>query len=365
MLLFTSESVTMGHPDKVCDQISDAILDEYLKRDPYSRVAIECLITTNKLVIAWEVSSLYKINYKKVAQETLARIGYDSEEKWFDYKTADIEVLVHEQSPDIAQWVDHGWAGDQWIMFWFATNESDSYLPMTLHMAHQLTKKLEEVRINKHPDVLFPDGKSQVTIEYWEDWTPRRIDTIVVSAHHSKNLLEEQLHKIVREEVIDPVCKFRIDANTKIYINPTGAFTIGWPAWDTWLTGRKIIVDTYWGMGRHGGWAFSGKDPTKVDRSWAYMCRAIAKTLVRKWWCDNCEVQLGYAIGIAQPVSIHVHGTRTRGHTEEDAIEWIQKLDLSPNWIIKKLNLRNPIYQQTAFGWHFWKENLPREMMLE
>lgn len=361
--LFTSESVTIWHPDKICDQISDSILDECLLQDPNSRVAVECLITTNKLVISWEITTKAVVDYEKIARDVICDIGYDSDDKYFNGHTCDIEVLIHTQSPDIAQGVDIWGAWDQWIMFGYATNETPALLPMPIYFANLLTKRLREFREN-WADYILPDWKSQVTVEY-ENWMPKRIDTIVVSTQHIASLSHEKLEEIIRKEIIIPILWEYIDWDTKIFVNPTWRFVIWWPAWDTWLTWRKIIVDTYGWMWRHWWGAFSWKDPTKVDRSWAYMARHIAKTLVYNDWCNDCEIQLWYAIGVEQPVSIGVKWTRKNWHTEEEAEKFIQeKYDLSPRWIIKYLNLQRPIYQRTAENGHFSDSVFPREMVV-
>ena len=280
---FTSECVTQGHPDKVCDQISDAILDECFRQDPYSRVAVECLITDKKLIIAWEVTTKAQFSYEEVARKVLTDIGYSTQESWFDVKNSEIEVLVHTQSPDISQWVEVWGAGDQWIMFWYASNETEDYLPLTLDLSRKLALKLTEVRKNGTLPYLFPDWKTQVTAEMNENWGLERIDTVIISAHHSENVSLEKITEDLKKNVITPVLWWKIDDSVKIYINPTWKFVIWWPAGDTGLTWRKIIVDTYGGAWRHGWWAFSWKDPTKVDRSAAYMARFLAKNIVANW----------------------------------------------------------------------------------
>ena len=362
--LFTSESVTEGHPDKVCDQISDAILDACLKEDPYSRVAVECLITTNKLIIAWEVTTKANIAYVEIAKNVLKEIWYTSEESWFNPDTADIEVLIHIQSPDIAQGVDVWGAGDQWIMFWFATNESESMIPISLEFANNLAFLLSRARKTWAIPYLYPDGKTQVTIEFNEYWEAKRIDTIVISAQHKAGISQEQIRKDIKKHVIDAV-HFGIPSNdAKIIINPTGSFVIGGPAGDTWVTGRKIIVDTYWGWWRHGWGAFSWKDPTKVDRSAAYMARFLAKNIVDNWFCKKCEIQLSYAIGVLQPVSIFLEDFWTAWVDKEKIIGYIKEhYDLSPNGIINFLDLRKPIYKQTAAYGHFWPISYPWEKL--
>ena len=359
---FTSESVTEGHPDKVCDQISDGILDACLRQDPYSRVAVECLITTNKLVIAWEVTTKAEVDYVKVAKEVLADIWYTSQEAWFDKDTADIEVLVHTQSPDIAQGVDVWWAGDQGIMFWYASNESECFLPKSLEYANSLAFLLARARKTGAIPYLFPDGKTQVTVELNRKGEPERIDTIVISAQHKAWITQEQICKDIRKYVISPVFAPVLIEDTKIYINPTGSFVVWGPAGDTWVTWRKIIVDTYWGGWRHWGGAFSWKDPTKVDRSAAYMARFLAKNIVENALADRCEIQLSYAIWVAQPVSIFIEDFWTAKVDKERIIDYIRKhYDLSPNGIIDFLDLRRPIYRQTAAYGHFWPVSYPWE----
>ena len=358
--LFTSESVTEGHPDKICDQISDAILDACLTQDPYARVACECLITTNKLIIAGEITTTAKVNYEKIAREKIIEIWYDSEQKFFDGNTCEVEVLIHTQSPDIAMWVDIGWAGDQGLMFGYATNETESLLPMPIDIAHKLAKQLSVVRKNWILPYLRPDGKTQVTIatEEGKTW----IDTIVLSTQHSNTISQEQLKADIIEFVIYPIAKDNITQETKFNINPTGNFLIGWPAWDTGVTGRKIIVDTYWGMWRHGWGAFSGKDPTKVDRSAAYMARYLAKNIVASGVCDKCEIQIAYAIWVAQPVSIWLECFWTEKTNIDKVITTIyENFDLSPRWIIEKLDLRKPIYSATAKYGHFWRKEVAWE----
>jgi len=358
---FTSESVTEGHPDKICDQISDAILDACLKQDQYSRVAVECLITTNKLVIAWEITTKANVDYKQTAKQVLLDIWYNTEESWFDVENADYEILIHTQSPDIAQWVDTGWAWDQWIMFWYATNESENMIPITLEYANNLAFLLARARKSWAIPYLLPDWKTQVTAELNEKWEVERIDTIIISAQHKDWISQEQIKKDIKKYVID-AANFELNPDTKIFINPTWSFVIWGPTWDTWVTGRKIIVDTYWWGARHWGWAFSWKDPTKVDRSAAYMARFLAKNVVYNWLCDKCEIQLSYAIGVAQPVSIFLEDFWTAKIEKEKIIEYIKEhFDLSPNWIINFLNLRRPIYRQTASYGHFWPISYPRE----
>ena len=363
---FTSECVTQGHPDKVCDQISDAILDECFRQDSYSRVAVECLITDKKLIIAWEVTTKAQFSYEDIARKVLLDIWYSTHESWFDVENSDIEVLVHTQSPDISQWVEVWWAGDQWIMFWYASNETEDYLPFTLDLARKLSLRLTEVRKSWILPYLFPDGKTQVTAEINENWGLERIDTIIISAHHREDVSLEQITLDLKKHVIEKVLWREIDENLKIYINPTWKFVIGWPAWDTGLTWRKIIVDTYWGAWRHWWGAFSWKDPTKVDRSAAYIARFLAKNIIANWYCDKCEIQLSYAIWVAQPISIFLEDFWTAKIEKYKIIEYINDhYDLSPSWIIKFLDLRRPIYRKTAEVWHFWFDNYPWEKLVQ
>ena len=362
-ILFTSESVTEGHPDKICDQISDAILDACLEQDPFSRVACECLITTNKLIIAGEITTQAQVNYEAIARKVICDIGYDSEEKFFDGKNCEVEVLIHMQSPDIAMGVDTWGAGDQGIMFGYASNETQSFLPMPIDLAHKLAFQLSKVRKNWILPFLRPDWKTQVSVEY-ENGKAKRIATIVVSTQHSKDITQEELHKAIKKEVIAPIVGDLMDAQTVVHINPTGSFYVGGPVWDCGLTGRKIIVDSYGGMGRHGGGAFSGKDPTKVDRSAAYMARYLAKNIVASGLCEKCELQISYAIGVKQPVSLFLEDFWTAKVEKKLILEFIQNhFDLSPQWIIDFLQLRKPIYKTTASYGHFGKQELSREQL--
>ena len=362
-ILFTSESVTEGHPDKICDQISDAILDACLEQDPFSRVACECLITTNKLIIAGEITTQAQVNYEAIARKVICDIGYDSEEKFFDGKNCKVEVLIHTQSPDIAMGVDTWGAGDQGIMFGYASNETQSFLPMPIDLAHKLAFQLSKVRKSWLLPFLRPDGKTQVSVEY-ENGKAKRIATIVVSTQHSKDITQEELHKAIKKEVIVPIVGDLMDEQTLIHINPTGSFYVGGPVGDCGLTGRKIIVDSYGGMGRHGGWAFSGKDPTKVDRSAAYMARYLAKNIVASGLCEKCELQISYAIGVKQPVSLFLEDFWTAKVEKKLILETIQThFDLSPQWIIDFLQLRKPIYKATASYGHFGKQELSREQL--
>ena len=362
-ILFTSESVTEGHPDKICDQISDAILDACLEQDPFSRVACECLITTNKLIIAGEITTQAQVNYEAIARKVICDIGYDSEEKFFDGKNCEVEVLIHTQSPDIAMGVDTWGAGDQGIMFGYASNETQSFLPMPIDLAHKLAFQLSKVRKNWVLPFLRPDGKTQVSVEY-ENGKAKRIATIVVSTQHSKDITQEELHKAIKDEVIAPIVGDLMDEQTVVHINPTGSFYVGGPVGDCGLTGRKIIVDSYGGMGRHGGGAFSGKDPTKVDRSAAYMARYLAKNIVASGLCEKCELQISYAIGVKQPVSLFLEDFGTAKIEKKLILELIQNhFDLSPQWIIDFLQLRKPIYKTTASYGHFGKQELSREQL--
>ena len=362
-ILFTSESVTEGHPDKICDQISDAILDACLEQDPFSRVACESLITTNKLIIAGEITTQAQVNYEAIARKVICDIGYDSEEKFFDGKNCEVEVLVHTQSPDIAMGVDTWGAGDQGIMFGYASDETQSFLPMPIDLAHKLAFQLSKVRKSWLLSFLRPDGKTQVSVEY-ENGKAKRIATIVVSTQHSKDITQEELHKAIKDEVIAPIIGDLMDEQTLIHINPTGSFYVGGPVGDCGLTGRKIIVDSYGGMGRHGGGAFSGKDPTKVDRSAAYIARYLAKNIVASGLCEKCELQISYAIGVKQPVSLFLEDFWTAKVEKKLILETIQThFDLSPQWIIDFLQLRKPIYKATASYGHFGKQELSREQL--
>lgn len=364
--LFTSESVTEGHPDKICDQISDAFLDEYLKQDPESRVAIETLVTTGLVVVAGEVTSNAKFDKKaqeEVVREVIREIGYDKPELEFDANTCEIMLRLHTQSPDISQGVtasedkEQG-AGDQGLMFGFATNETKELMPMPILLAHKLTKKLSEVRKSKELPWLRPDGKSQVSVEY-EDGQPKKIETIVISTQHSPDVSNSEITDAIIEKVIKPVCGSLWSDRIKIHVNPTGKFEIGGPHGDAGLTGRKIIVDTYGGQGRHGGGAFSGKDPSKVDRSACYMCRYIAKNIVAAGLADKCEVQVAYAIGVAEPVSLMINTFDTGKIPEEDIENIVRKhFDMRPSAIISQLDLKKPFYKKTAAYGHFGRNEL-------
>ena len=359
--LFTSESVTEGHPDKICDQISDAILDEYLRRDPKSRVAVETMTTTGFVAVAGEVTS--KANFDKQEQEKLVRqtireIGYDDPELLFDADSCEVMLRLHAQSPDISQGVTATdekklGAGDQGLMFGYATNETKELMPMPILLAHKLTKKLADVRKTGELPWLRPDGKSQVSILYEGD-KPKKIETIVISTQHDPSVSNDELTNAITEKVIKPVCAELWSDDIKIHVNPTGKFVIGGPHGDAGLTGRKIIVDTYGGYGRHGGGAFSGKDPSKVDRSASYMCRYIAKNIVAAGLADKCEVQVAYAIGVAEPLSLMVNTFGTGKIPEEDIENLIRKhFEMTPAAIISHLDLNKPIYKKTAAYGHF------------
>jgi S-adenosylmethionine synthetase len=361
--LFTSESVTEGHPDKIADQISDAILDACLAQDPTSRVACETLTCTGLVVVAGEITTKAYVDFQTVVRETIRGIGYDDAKKGFDCDTCGVISTINRQSPDIAQGVDTGGAGDQGMMFGYATNETAEYMPTPISLAHKLALKLSEVRKSGLMAYLRPDGKSQVTVEYDSNHKPVRVDAVVISTQHAEfadkdansTLTNEQLRAEILEHVIQAVIQAELlDADTKYHINPTGRFVIGGPMGDSGLTGRKIIVDTYGGMGRHGGGAFSGKDATKVDRSAAYMARYIAKNIVAAGLADRCEVQLAYAIGVAEPVSVLVDTFGT-GKVSEDVLETLvrKNFGLTPKGIIEGLDLRRPIFQKTAAYGHF------------
>lgn len=363
---FTSESVTEGHPDKLCDTISDSILDKCIEQDKNARVAVETFASSNRITLAGQITFKGEIDYEKIVRETIKNIGYGDADIDIDYKTCQIDINITKQSPDIAMGVDVGGAGDQGIMFGYASDETENYMPYAISMAHKLSKKLTSVRKEKIIPYLRPDGKTQVTVEY-EDNKPKRIETILISTQHEAEIEQEQLKKDVIEKVIkQTVPEDMIDENTNIYINPTGRFVIGGPLGDTGLTGRKIIVDTYGGYARHGGGAFSGKDPSKVDRSSAYMMRHIAKNIVANGYAKKCEIQVSYAIGMEEPLSICVDTFGTGSKTEEELVELIkEKFDLTPDGIIKYLNLRQPIYSQTTNYGHFGKENLPWEKIIK
>ena len=359
--LFTSESVTEGHPDKVCDNISDAFLDEYLKQDPHSRVAVETMVTTDFVAVSGEVTSnadLDKKAQEELVRKTIREIGYDNKDLMFDAETCQVNLRLHSQSPDISQGVtatdvkEQG-AGDQGLMFGYATNETEELMPMPILLAHKLIQKLSQVRRDKTLPWVRPDGKSQVSVRY-EDNKPVKIETVVVSTQHSPEISQDEISKEIIDKVIKPVLGNLWNDEIKIHINPTGKFVIGGPHGDAGLTGRKIIVDTYGGFGRHGGGAFSGKDPSKVDRSACYMCRYIAKNLVAAQLADRCEVQLAYAIGVAEPVSLYVNTFGTNKIPEKQMEELVRKnFDMKPSGIISELDLKRPIYKKTASYGHF------------
>lgn len=373
--LFTSESVTEGHPDKIADQVSDAILDAILKDDPNARVACETTVTTGMALIAGEISTTTYVDIPKVVRETIKEIGYTRAKYGYDYETMAILTAIDEQSPDIAQGVDKALeyrdkdseeeieatgAGDQGLMFGYATNETETYMPLAIYLSHQLAKRLSDVRKDGTLNYLRPDGKVQVTVEYDENDNPVRIDTIVVSTQHAEDVALEQIQEDIKAHVIYPtVPENLINEQTKFYINPTGRFVIGGPQGDAGLTGRKIIVDTYGGYARHGGGCFSGKDPTKVDRSAAYAARYVAKNIVAAGLADQCEVQLAYAIGVAEPVSIAIDTFGTGKVSEGQLVEAVRKhFDLRPAGIIKMLDLKQPIYKQTAAYGHFGRTDV-------
>ncbi len=359
----TSESVTSGHPDKLCDRISDAILDACLEQDLDSRVACETLVTTGTVIVSWEITTKAQVNYTDLVRQTIKEIGYNESEACFDWDEVWVHLLINTQSPDIAQWVDTGWAWDQWIMYGYATNESDNYLPLPINLAHKLAKRLQDVRENWILPYLLPDWKTQVTIEF-EDHKPVRIDAIVISNQHRESVLGEELKKGIIEHVINPVVWDMIDDKTILHINPTWKFVIGWPKWDCGLTWRKIIIDTYGWVGRHWGWAFSGKDPSKVDRSWAYIARYLAKNIVASSICDRVEIQLSYAIWVVEPVSIYVDCFWTEKVPREKIIKTIKNnFDLSQNGIIEKLDLKRPIFKKTTSYGHFGRDDVSWEAL--
>lgn len=374
--LFTSESVTEGHPDKICNQISDAILDKVMEKDSNSRVACETVITTNLVLVMGEITTKAHVNIDQIVRDTIRQIGYNNKEYGFDCDDCNVIITLDEQSKDIALGVNQAFeikdnknsddelekigAGDQGMMFGYATNETEEYMPYPISLAHKLTRKLTEVRKNGKLSYLRPDGKSQVTVEYNEEGKPSRLDAVVLSTQHDANVAQEQIHEDIKKCVFDEVLPPEmVDENTKFFINPTGRFVIGGPNGDSGLTGRKIIVDTYGGYARHGGGAFSGKDCTKVDRSAAYAARYVAKNIVAAGLADKCEIQLSYAIGVAQPTSIMVDTFGT-GKIEDDKLVDIirEDFDLRPAAIIKMLNLRRPIYQQTAAYGHFGRTDI-------
>ncbi len=375
-LLFTSESVTEGHPDKMCDQISDAILDALLEQDPMSRVACETATTTGLVLVMGEITTRGYVDIQKIVRETVREIGYDRAKYGFDCDTCGVIVALDEQSADIAMGVDRALeakenrmsdeeleaigAGDQGMMFGYATNETEVYMPYPIYMAHKLARRLAAVRKDGTLPYLRPDGKTQVTVEYGEDGKPLRIDTVVLSTQHDENVTQEQIHKDIKRYVFDPILPpSMIDGETKFFINPTGRFVIGGPHGDSGLTGRKIIVDTYGSAARHGGGAFSGKDCTKVDRSAAYAARYVAKNIVAAGLAERCEIQLSYAIGVARPTSIMVDTFGTGKLSDSELVDIIRRhFDLRPAGIIRMLDLRRPIYKQTAAYGHFGRDDL-------
>jgi len=360
----TSESVTEGHPDKVCDQLSDAILDNLIAQDPDSRVAVECLVTTGSVHVSGEVTSRGFVDVQRVVRQTLKEIGYTNPKFGMDYEDAGVWVSIHGQSSDISQGVSEGQgddkeqgAGDQGMMYGYACNETEELMPLPITLAHKLTKRLSVVRKTDIIKGLGPDGKSQVSVEYEND-KPKRISAVVISNQHLAEVSEEILRKEILEKVITPICKDYMDEQTKVYINPTGRFVIGGPEGDTGLTGRKIIVDTYGGVGRHGGGAFSGKDPSKVDRSAAYAARYVAKNIVAAGLAEKCEVQLSYAIGISNPTSINIDCFGTNKIPEEKISKLVyENFNLTPRGIIEELNLRRPIFKKTAAYGHFGRND--------
>lgn len=358
---FSSESVTEGHPDKVCDQVSDAILDKMIEGDPDSRVAIECLTKTGFIMVAGEVTTDTYVDIQEVARETIRKIGYDNPHYGFDYETCGVMTSISEQSPDIARGVvekeyhEQG-AGDQGIMSGYACKETPELMPLPIMLAHKLTRKLAEVRKKNIIDFLRPDGKSQVTVEY-HDGVPQRLETVVVSSHHEPKIDYDEIETSIINEVIKPVCGDWLDDDTQYHINPTGKFVVGGPVADAGVTGRKIIVDTYGGVGSHGGGAFSGKDPSKVDRSGSYMARHIAKNIIAADLAEKCEVQIGYAIGVAEPVSVYVNGYCTEKVDRNEIAKAVREIfPLKPAEIIDYLDLKKPIYLDTASYGHFGRE---------
>ena len=360
--LFTSESVTEGHPDKVCDKVSDAILDEFLRGDPDSRVAVETMTTTDFVGIAGEVTSSASFDIEKIVRKTVSEIGYNDPALKFDADSCNVMVRLGKQSPDISQGVtaadnkEQG-AGDQGLMFGYATNETNELMPLPILLAHKLTKKLTDVRKSGELSWIRPDGKSQVSVRY-EDDKPKQLEAIVISTQHSPDISQDDITKQITESVIKPVCGEFWNDRIKIHVNPTGRFEIGGPHGDAGLTGRKIIVDSYGGMGRHGGGAFSGKDPSKVDRSACYMCRYVAKNIVAAGLADRCEVQVAYAIGVAEPVSLMVSTFGTNKISEDKIENLVNKyFDMRPAEIVKQLDLKRPIYQKTAAYGHFGRND--------
>ena len=376
--LFTSESVTEGHPDKLCDYISDSVLDAYFEKDPYSRVACETVAGKGQILVTGEITSNAEVDIEKIVRNAIKEVGFDNSETDIDYRTCKVLLNISKQSADIALGVDKSLenkegakeesegAGDQGMMFGFATDETEDYMPMPIYLAHKLAKRLTQVRKEKIIDYIRPDGKVQVTVEYEKD-KPSRIDTIVVSTQHNSDIDMDKLKSDIKEYVIKPIVPAELlDDETKYYINPTGRFVIGGPLGDSGLTGRKIIVDTYGGYSRHGGGAFSGKDPTKVDRSAAYMARFIAKNIVANGFAKKCEIQLSYAIGVAEPLSIYVDTFGTGIIPDDEIVKKIRNtFKLTPRGIINSLDLRRPIYKKTTNYGHFGKKDLPWEQIIK
>lgn len=364
--LFTSESVTEGHPDKICDQISDAVLDALLDQDPNSRVAVECFTTTGLVIVGGEVTTKGYVDVQKITRSVIEDIGYTNPEYGIDAEHAGILVSIHEQSPDIAQGVDRTsvddqGAGDQGLMFGYATNETPEFMPLPIMLAHQLAEQLAQVRKDGTIPYLRPDGKTQVAVEY-EDGKPKRLSNVVVAAQHHDNIDREKIQADIQKFVIEPICSHYIDKDTQFFINMTGKFVVGGPQGDTGLTGRKIIVDTYGGMGRHGGGCFSGKDPSKVDRSGAYMARYVSKNIVAAGLAERCELQVAYVIGRAEPTSIHVNTFGTGTVSDEVLVTAVKKVfDFRPGRIIEQLELLRPIYRATAAYGHFGRAEFPWE----
>ncbi len=353
----TSESVTEGHPDKIADQISDAVLDSLYAQDPYSRVAVECLTTTGLVIVAGEVTTRGYADVQQIVRRKLREIGYTNPAFGIDHQDAGVLVSIHGQSPDISQGVDKEGAGDQGMMYGYACSETPELMPLPIMLAHKLTRRLAEARKKGIIENIGPDGKSQVSVEY-HDGVPKRLSAVVIACQHTEDIEEEGLKDEIREKVIKHVCGSYLDKDTKIWINATGKFVIGGPEGDTGVTGRKIIVDTYGGVGRHGGGCFSGKDPTKVDRSGAYAARWVAKNIVAAGLAEKCEVQISYAIGVAEPTSVNVDTFGTNKIPEEKISELVRKhFKLTPRWIIETLNLRRPIYQKTASYGHFGRDD--------
>ena len=363
---FTSESVTEGHPDKLCDYISDSILDACLEQDENSRVAVETFAANNNITIAGQITTSAEIDVEKIVRNTIKEIGFDNAGVDMDYRTCNINVDISKQSPDIAMGVDVGGAGDQGIMFGYACDETENYMPYAINMAHKLSKKVSEVRRTKEIPYLRPDAKTQVTVEYEND-VPKRIETILISTQHNDGIEQEKIKNDLIQKVIKKVIpENMIDENTKIYVNPTGRFVIGGPLGDTGLTGRKIIVDTYGGYARHGGGCFSGKDASKVDRSAAYMLRHIAKNIVANGYAKRCEIQVAYAIGMKEPLSIYVNTFGTGVKSDEEIANLIkEKFDLTPAGIINYLDLKKPIYKKTTNYGHFGKDDLSWEKIIK